>query len=90
MKPIFTEDVPFGLLPLIEILERYEIPCPVNKAVAALAVSLSGIDLNERQRTLHSLGLEKLSNADLFCYLYEGKRERSVTWTRARPSFALI
>lgn len=68
-----TEDVPFGLLPLIEILERYEIPCPVNKAVAALAVSLSGINLNERQRTLRSLGLEKLSNADLFRYLYEGK-----------------
>lgn len=32
-----AEDVPFGLLPLIEILERYEIPCPVNKAVAAHA-----------------------------------------------------
>lgn len=68
-----TEDVPFGLLPLIEILERHEIPCPVNKGVASLAASLSGIDFARRGRTLRSLGLEKLSNGDLFRYLHEGE-----------------
>ena len=43
-----AEDVPFGLLPLIEILERYEIPCPVNKAVAALPLLPVGGRLVER------------------------------------------
>lgn len=68
-----TEDVPFGLLPLIEILERYQIPCPVNKGVATLAASLSGIDLAKTQRTLRSLGLDKMSNPELFRYLHDGE-----------------
>lgn len=68
-----TEDVPFGLLPLIEILERYQIPCPVNKGVATLAASLSGIDLTKTQRTLRSLGLDTMSNSELFRYLHDGE-----------------
>ncbi|GHV35938.1 octopine dehydrogenase [Synergistales bacterium] len=67
-----TEDVTAGLLPLVEILERYDIACPTNKSVAHLASSLSGINLRTKGRTLHSLGLDKLSNKDLFRYLYDG------------------
>lgn len=66
------EDVGAGLYPLIEMLERYHIPCPANKAVAHLALILSGKSLDLKSRTLRSLGLERYSNRDLFEYLYYG------------------
>ncbi len=68
-----TEDVTAGLLPLIELLDRYGIACPTNRSVVHLSAVLSGIDLSAKGRTLRSLGLEHLSNEALFAYLQHGK-----------------
>lgn len=67
-----TEDVCAGLIPLIELLERFNLPGNVCKAVLHLGSSLSGIDLNASGRTLKALGLGNLSNDNLKEYLYEG------------------
>lgn len=68
-----TEDITAGLLPLIELLERYGIDCPTNKAVVHIASVLSGIDLHAEGRTLASLGLSGMSNETLMEYLHTGK-----------------
>lgn len=66
------EDITAGLLPLIELLERYGVNCPTNKAVVHLSSVLSGLDLSEQGRTLKNLGLSDLSNEDLLNYLHHG------------------
>lgn len=67
-----TEDVTAGLIPLIELLERFEIPCPTNRSVVHLSSILSGIDLESRGRTLRSLGLGDLPNEKLLGYFHTG------------------
>lgn len=67
-----TEDVTAGLIPLIELLERFGIDCPINRSVVHLSAALSGIDLQSRGRTLHSLGLGGMANEVLLEYLYTG------------------
>ena len=67
-----TEDVTAGLLPLIELLERFGVDCPTNRSVAHLSSALSGIDLAAHGRTLHSLGLGSLPAEELLNYLHSG------------------
>jgi opine dehydrogenase len=67
-----TEDVCAGLIPLIELLERFNLPGNVCRAILHLGSSLSGIDLNASARTLKSLGIGSLSNENLKEYIYEG------------------
>ncbi len=69
-----TEDVTAGLIPLIELLERFGIACPTNRSVVHLSSELSGIDLESRGRTLHSLGLGDLPNDQLLHYLHTGTK----------------
>lgn len=67
-----TEDVSMGIWPLVELLERYDLPCDVCRGVAILAESLSGLDLKGTARTLRTLGLGNLSNNQLAEYIYNG------------------
>lgn len=67
-----TEDVTAGLIPLIELLDRFGIPCPTNRAVVHLSSVLSGIDLQARGRTLGNLGLGHIANEKLLDYLHTG------------------
>ncbi|MGI6783277.1 MAG: NAD/NADP octopine/nopaline dehydrogenase family protein [Aminivibrio sp.] len=67
-----TEDVCAGLIPLIELLDRYGLPADVCRAVLHLSSSLSGIDLAARARDLKALGLGGLSDDELKEYMYRG------------------
>lgn len=67
-----TEDVPMGLWPLVELLERFGFSCDVCKSVAIVASSLSGIDLKREARTLAKLDLEGFSIKNLEEYIYNG------------------
>lgn len=67
-----TEDVCMGLIPLIELLERCDLPKNICSSILFLCSSLSGIDLQSSARTLKSLGLDTLSNDALKEYVYKG------------------
>jgi len=68
----FTEDIPSGVLPLVEMLQRKGLKSSVCSAIACLASSLSGIDLGKSARTLKSLGLSSLTDEELKTFLYKG------------------
>lgn len=52
-----TEDVPYGLAVVVAAGRAVDVPTPVCAAIATLASTLLGRDLDEEARTLESVGL---------------------------------
>jgi opine dehydrogenase len=68
----FTEDVPYGICAISELLRICELPCRSFEATAALASVACGEDFAAKARTLASMGLQ-LSEQELFAYVTDGE-----------------
>ena len=67
-----TEDIPFGLIPLQQILLKYNIPCPTITSVVKLIETMTGKQYAPVARTLDSLGIGELSTEALLHLANEG------------------
>lgn len=68
----FTEDIPYGICPVAELLSLCGLPRDGFEAVAALAGIACGRDFWSEARTLASLGLH-LNEKELIAYIAEGE-----------------
>ena len=67
----FTEDVPYGIWPIAELLRLCGLPCDGFEAAAKLAGIACGNDFQREARTLSSLGFN-LDEKELIAYITEG------------------
>ncbi|NNF47184.1 MAG: NAD(P)-binding domain-containing protein [Desulfofustis sp.] len=68
------EDIPTGLVPMIELGKLSGIPTPRMEVVARLGEYLVDEDFFATGRTLKNLGLEDMSRSDLISYVETGNR----------------
>lgn len=61
---LLTEDVPTGILPLVELGKLLNIDTPLLNSVYTLVSSLLKTDFKEHGRTLENLGIDKLNFSD--------------------------
>jgi opine dehydrogenase len=59
------EDVHYGLAFLVSVAEWADVPAPTAKALLSLASAVCESDLRQGPRTLESLGLAKMSKAEM-------------------------
>ena len=69
-----TEDVPFGLVPLIAIARAAQVPVPLHESGVALLRALYGRDFAAENDLLPALGIETLSAAQLHALARDGFR----------------
>jgi opine dehydrogenase len=69
-----TEDVPFGLVPLIAIARAAKVPVPLHEAGVALFGAIYGRNFAAENDLLPALGIEKLSAAQLHALARDGVR----------------
>ena len=60
-----SEDVPHGLVPLLELGELAGVPIPATQALITIASTVNGVDYRDSGRTLESMGLSGMSVDDL-------------------------
>lgn len=68
------EDIPTGLVPMIELGKLSEVPTPRMELIARLGEYLVEEDFFTTGRTLKNLGLEDMSRSDLMNYIETGNR----------------
>ncbi|MCK4591292.1 MAG: NAD/NADP octopine/nopaline dehydrogenase family protein, partial [Candidatus Latescibacteria bacterium] len=68
----FTEDVPYGLVPISNLSQAFGLSTPVIDSVIQLASALLGKDFRKAGYGLAELGLEGISKKELFHRLKEG------------------
>jgi opine dehydrogenase len=68
----FTEDVPYGICPVEELLGICGLPCRSFEAAAALASAACGENFSAKARTLASMGL-RFNERELFAYAANGE-----------------
>lgn len=61
----FMEDIPMGLIPMVSLAEKLEVPTPNMRAVIQLVKSLVNEDFIDNSRTLENLGIGNLSKDEL-------------------------
>lgn len=67
-----TEDIPYGMIPFAQFIEKLGYPCPTMKAVIHLANIVMGRDLSADARTLEKLGIARMDMKQLLKYVSEG------------------
>jgi opine dehydrogenase len=67
-----TEDVPYGLVLISSIGERFNVPTPTVDAIIQLASVLNGVDYRKEGMTLEKLGLGDMTKEEIEEYLREG------------------
>lgn len=76
-KSLYTryilEDIPYGLVPYIELAQLFGIKTPCMDVMVQLAYLLMDEEKFPPQRTLARMGLEGISGRDLMRYVEEGK-----------------
>lgn len=65
----FTEDVPFGLVPIASLGRAVGTPAPVTEAVVAVCSVCAGRDFAAEGRTVESLGLTGLDAGQMLAYV---------------------
>jgi len=65
------EDIPTGLVPMIDIADKFNVPCPIMKTICALGNYLLDRDLISTGRTLYRLGLAHLSKSEFLDYIQQ-------------------
>ncbi|MCK4433158.1 MAG: NAD/NADP octopine/nopaline dehydrogenase family protein, partial [Methanomicrobia archaeon] len=68
----FTEDVPYGLVPISNLSQAFGLSTPVIDSVIQLVSTLLGKDFRKTGYGLAELGLEGISKKELFHRLKEG------------------
>jgi opine dehydrogenase len=71
-----TEDVPFGLVPLIALARAAKVPVPLHEGGVALFGALYARDFAGENDILPELGLERLSASQLHALARDGVRPR--------------
>jgi opine dehydrogenase len=74
--PYFSEDVPFGLVPLASLSRRFGVAAPATEAVITLCSIVCNLDFWAHGRTVESLGIADYSVDDLRRLVDEGWPER--------------
>jgi opine dehydrogenase len=69
----FTEDVPYGLVPMASLGQFVGVETPTIKSVIKLASIINQTDYWEQGRNVQKLGIAQLSISDLQRFLTEGK-----------------
>lgn len=69
-----TEDVPFGLVPAMELMDLFALPHPTMKLISDFACLICERDFFSEARTLEKLGLGGISKQELLEYVHTGKR----------------
>ena len=64
-----TEDIPTGVLPMMELGEVAGVPVPLMRSMVEICGNLLGIDFRKRGRTLEHLGLAGMSKDEIIAYL---------------------
>lgn len=67
-----TEDIPYGLVPMLELADRLGVPMPVTRQFTELAATLAQTDFFATGRNLERLGLADVPADKLQAYLLEG------------------
>lgn len=64
-----TEDIPTGVLPIMELGEVAGVPTPLLRSMVEICGNLLGIDFREKGRTLEHLGLAGMSKDEIMEFL---------------------
>jgi len=64
-----TEDIPTGVLPMMELGEAAGVPVPLMRSMIEICGNLLNIDFRKNGRTLEHLGLAGLSKDEIIAYL---------------------
>lgn len=64
-----TEDIPTGVLPIMELGEVAGVPMPLMRSMVEICGNLLDIDFRERGRTLDHLGLAGKTKEEIISYL---------------------
>jgi opine dehydrogenase len=67
-----TEDLPYGLVPMVHLARKYNVSTPVIDAIITLASVSNQTDYMKEGLNLKDLGLSKFSKKEMIQYLYEG------------------
>lgn len=70
-----TEDVPYGLAPMLSLAEWIGVPAPVMRSLVGLAAVMTGENYFETGLTLADMGLDQIDAGHLRSYLEEGLQE---------------
>ncbi len=68
----FLEDVTYGLYPMIDLLDKFNLPSETMRALAHNCGLVMGKDLSVGARTLANLGLGSITGKDLLHLIHEG------------------
>jgi opine dehydrogenase len=71
---MFTEDIPYGLVPLTSFARLAGVPTPVMDAVITLSSVVCDTNFYRTGRNLEKLGLEGFSKEDVLDFVITGKR----------------
>jgi opine dehydrogenase len=74
-----TEDIPFGAIPMMNLLSKAGLPNRTIGEVVDLLCIASGLDLYRNPRDLKSLGLDDLSMPELLEFVRSGRRAKSAS-----------
>ena len=66
---LLTEDIPTGVLPIMELGEVAGVPVPLMRSMVEICGRLLGIDFRERGRTLEHLGLAGKTKEEILAFL---------------------
>ena len=64
-----TEDIPTGVLPIMELGEVAGVPVPLLRSMVEICGNLLDIDFRKKGRTLEHLGLARMSKDEIIDYL---------------------
>lgn len=67
-----TEDIPYGLVPMLELADQLGVPMPVTRQFTDLATLLTGTNFLSTGRNLKKLGLENVPSKKLISIVTEG------------------
>lgn len=67
-----TEDVPYGLIPIMELMDLFGVPHPVMEAAERTASIFCERDFHKEARTLEKVGLGGISGKELLQYVQNG------------------
>ena len=70
-----TQDVPYGLIPMISLADKLDILTPRSKVTVQMACYLNETDYWAEGRTLERLGLQGMDKHELIKFLKEGEQD---------------
>ncbi len=64
-----TEDVPYGLIPIEELMEQFALPHKITSALIHICCAMCGTDFYKEARRLDDLGLKGLNAKQMMSYV---------------------